>query len=465
MREYNIKAAPISFLAILDIKKEEELNCHGKMTITGYIRDDGEEESLRILRGDVWEKVEAVGEKGDTEILFWGLVTDFSIERINDQKKMTLEITTGSCLLDREVHLRSFQDQSMPYRDILQQISGEYEEDIIFESSMEDKTGQLVLQYGETDWEFLKRLSSRKNKFLVPESRMRGTRLFYGLPRGKKIDFSKNWDYKMQKDLTGFYRKKSNGILDISESDCLAFIFQVRENYRIGDYMEFQGIQFYIYKIISKYIKGEMLHEYYLMQEKGLAVPVDMPKDAAGCSLDAIVKEVKEDKVQVEIVSDENKQQEINIFYPYATVYSTPDGTGWYCMPEPGDMVRLTIPGKQEGEAFVTSSVHVETESPDRKDPDFKVLKTKYQKEVRFTPNSIVITNNQGTRIELTDKEGIHLISAHSVVLEAAEDVTISSDKGSLIAAGTTSVVLKQKGTSITLDKGISFTGGELRVQ
>ena len=61
MREYNIKAAPISFLAILDIKKEEELNCHGKMTITGYIRDDGEEESLRILRGDVWEKVEAVG--------------------------------------------------------------------------------------------------------------------------------------------------------------------------------------------------------------------------------------------------------------------------------------------------------------------------------------------------------------------------------------------------------------------
>ena len=49
------------------------------MTITGYIRDDGEEESLRILRGDVWEKVEAVGEKVDTEILFWGLVTDFSL--------------------------------------------------------------------------------------------------------------------------------------------------------------------------------------------------------------------------------------------------------------------------------------------------------------------------------------------------------------------------------------------------
>ena len=293
MREYNVKAAPISFLTILDIKKEEELNCHGKMTMTGYISDDEEEECLKILRGDVWEKIEAVGEKGDKEILFWGLVTDFSIERINDQKKMTLEITTGSCLLDREVHMRSFQNQNMTYKEIFRQICGEYEVDIIFESSLEDKTGQLVLQYAETDWEFFKRLSSRKNKFLVPESKMRGTRLFYGLPRGKKIDFSNNWDYKMQKDLAGFYRKKSNGILDISESDCLAFIFQVRENYRIGDYMEFQGIQFYIYKIISKYIKGEMIHEYYLMQEKGLAVPGDMLKNAAGCSLDAMVKEVK----------------------------------------------------------------------------------------------------------------------------------------------------------------------------
>ena len=31
--------------------------------MTGYISDDEEEECLKILRGDVWEKIEAVGEK------------------------------------------------------------------------------------------------------------------------------------------------------------------------------------------------------------------------------------------------------------------------------------------------------------------------------------------------------------------------------------------------------------------
>ena len=95
MREYNIVTSPISFLAILEMRKEEEINRHGKMTVTGYISDDSEEKYLRLLTGEVWEKIEAVGETGDMDILYWGVVTDFSIEQINDQKKLTLEITTG----------------------------------------------------------------------------------------------------------------------------------------------------------------------------------------------------------------------------------------------------------------------------------------------------------------------------------------------------------------------------------
>lgn len=194
-------------------------------------------------------------------------------------------------------------------------------------------------------------------------------------------------------------------------------------------------------------------------------MPETWNAEMAGCALSAKVTRVEEDKVQVAIMGDENMEQDINIWYPYATVYSTPDGTGWYCMPEPGDMVRLTVPQQQERDAFVVSSVHVETDSAERKNPSHKVFKSKYQKEVRFTPDSIVITNNKGTRIELTDAEGIHIISEHSVMLEAAEDLTISSDTGSLIVAGDSFVNFKQKGTSIQLDNGISFVGGNLKIQ
>ena len=194
-------------------------------------------------------------------------------------------------------------------------------------------------------------------------------------------------------------------------------------------------------------------------------MPEAFQEEMTGCTLSATVTAVKEDKVQIVIKEDENMQQEPVVWYPYATVYSTPDGTGWYCMPEPGDRVRLTVPEKWEKEAFVTSSVHVETDSADRKNPDHKVFKSKYGKEVRFTPDSIVITNNQGNRIEMTDAEGIHIVSAHSVVLEAQEDMTITSNAGSLLVAGASSVSFKQKGTSIELENDISFVGGNLKIQ
>ena len=76
-----------------------------------------------------------------------------------------------------------------------------------------------------------------------------------------------------------------------------------------------------------------------------------------------------------------------------------------------------------------------------------------------------MITNNKGTRIELTDREGIRIVSGHSIMLEAAEDILLNSDTGSMIIAGDASVNLRQKGTSIQLDKEISFIGGNLKIQ
>ena len=466
MRDYNIAAAPLTFLSVLDIQMKEEVGEHGVMTITGYIEDEAEEEYLWLLTGDVWEKIEKVGKDGERETLFWGIVTDFSIDAGYHQKQMTLKLATGSWLMDQEKHLRSYQDSSVTYEQIFRLISRGYPDaDIIFNSSLEDAAGNLVLQYYETDWQFLRRLASRKHKFLTPESRIKGTKFTYDLPVGQRVEFPEHQKYTVKKELDEYRRKKNSGLSPLYEYDFLVYIVQCRDNHRIGDYMTIMGREWYIYKIQSSFIGGEMLHDCYLKLKRGLDTLENWQSEMTGASLDGIVQKVKEDRVQVVILQDENKQQDINIWYPYATVYSTPDGTGWYCMPEPGDRVRLTIPGKEEKEAFVISSVHMETDSADRKDSNIKSFKSKYQKEVRFTPDSIVITNNQGTKIELTDKEGIHIVSANSVMLEAMEDVTILSDTGSLIVAGTSSVNVQQGESAINLNKGIAFTGGELKIQ
>lgn len=465
MREYNIRTSPLEFLNILELQIEEEVNCHGKMVISGYITDEQEEAYLGMLTGEVWEQIRMIGREGEVQILFYGIVTDFSVIYCNDQKKLTLEIMSGSVLMDGKRHLRSFQNPVMTYGQILKEIAEEYRESgIVFNEPWEEQTGELVLQYYETDWEFFKRLASRKHQFLVPDAQAKGVRLSYALPMGESFILSEGQKYTMRKDLSA-YRKKADQNMSVSESDCLEYMVESREARRIGDYTTLFGELFYIYQIKSRYIGGELLHFCYMKRKRGIEVPEAFQEEMTGCTLSATVTAVKEDKVQIVIEEDENRQQEPAVWYPYATVYSTPDGTGWYCMPEPGDRVRLTVPEKWEKEAFVTSSVHVETDSADRKNPDHKVFKSKYGKEVRFTPDSIVITNNQGNRIEMTDAEGIHIVSAHSVVLEAQEDMTITSNAGSLLVAGASSVSFKQKGTSIELENDISFVGGNLKIQ
>ena len=242
MRDYNINGAPLAFLSILDIRMEEEIGEHGIMEITGYIEDSKEEEYLSLLTGDVWEKVEMVGKDGGREILFWGIVTDFSIHSEYHQKQMTLRLTTGSWLMDQKKHLRSYQNSNITYEQIFRSIGREYPDaDIVFRSSLEDAAGNLVLQYYETDWQFLKRLAGRKHKFLTAESHIKGIKLTYDLPVGRKAEFPENQKYTVKKELDDYRRRKSSGLSSLYEEDALVYIVQCRDNHRIGDFMIIQG--------------------------------------------------------------------------------------------------------------------------------------------------------------------------------------------------------------------------------
>ena len=466
MREDNLITEPIRFLTILELETKEEINDHGYARLVGYISDEVEEEYLSLLMGELWERVELVGKEGEHSILFQGLVTDFCIDQINDQKKLTLVLRSGTWLMEEEKHFRSWQNEGMVFREIFQEICSFYPGQAVrFSQPYEEKIKELVLQHEDTDWNFLKRVSARKNSFLVADCRREGCRLYYDLPKGREVSFLPEGKYRIIKDLEAYRKKKKNGLFSLAESDCLTYELESRENHRIGDYLAVQGRTFYLYRIEGDYQGGQMIYLYRFMQKKGLSVLPYGEEEYVGCSLKAKVMGVKEDRVQVRLMGDERENQNITLWHPYATVYSTPDGTGWYCMPEIGDEVRLTIPGKEEKEAYVTSSVHLDTDNEERKNPEEKVLKTKYQKEIRFTPDSLVITNNQGNRIELRDKEGIQIVSAGALSLEATKEVTLSSDSGSLLIAGASTVSLKQGGTSIQLEEGISFIGGELKVQ
>ena len=66
---------------------------------------------------------------------------------------------------------------------------------------------------------------------------------------------------------------------------------------------------------------------------------------------------VRADVVRVSLRTDARK--ETGKWFSFSTVYSSPDGSGWYCMPEPGDEIRLYFPTEQEKHGYVISAVHL----------------------------------------------------------------------------------------------------------
>ena len=175
------------------------------------------------------------------------------------------------------------------------------------------------------------------------------------------------------------------------------------------------------------------------------------------------VNAIEKEQVQVCLDNDENYQSG-NCWFAFSTVYSSPDGTGWYCMPEKGDAVRLYFPTEKEENAFVSSAFH-ENGAELRTKPEIKRWRNKEGKEICLTPEKILITNNCGMSVELSEQRGIKVKSNASVNIEASEDIYISSSGASLEFTAANKIVFRQGNSTMELSDGIKLAGSTVKIQ
>lgn len=466
MREYQIQIEPFEYTAIRDIRIMRTVNAHAEASVTVQIRDGQEEEYLGMLTGEAWVKITGISGQDAGAIhtvLFHGIVTDFSFSHDSYGTTMHLALASGTVLMDLKPHFRVFQNENTLCAAIHEKIVCSYPEGrVMIAEGGGDRPEGVLIQYHETDWEFLKRTAAGTGRCLVADSSRKGVRYAIGLPEGMKRDLPTD-GIRIKLDMRGYMEKTLGGMAWLRTADMPELVITDREICQIGDRITYQGKEYYICQIETGYQGGECLHTYHLRTKEAL-IPSAIPHEAvAGCSFDAVVTGVQKDRVQVEIAQDEWNAQDGKKWFLYATVYSSPDGTGWYCMPEPGDSVRLHVPEREE-DSFVMSAVHRETDAA-RQNPEYKSFKTKYGKEILFTPDSILMTNNRGMMVEMNDSEGIMITSDRDIVVEAKENLTISSSSASLLIAAEDKLQVRQGGTSMTLSGDIAFTGGEFRIQ
>lgn len=153
--------------------------------------------------------------------------------------------------------------------------------------------------------------------------------------------------------------KKENKVPGIVPDDFGFYKVKSRKYLELGERTEFLARTYFIYESVSVFDGEELMHTYTLRRAGGFQTVYGHNSGIIGASLDATILATKNDTVKVAVAVDGGQKESEAKWFPYSTVYSSPDGTGWYCMPEKGDKVRLYFPNEFEEEGYIISSINL----------------------------------------------------------------------------------------------------------
>lgn len=460
----DIVISPYTFEEILELKVTKELNEHGKLYISGIIPEEKLDEYVENSNDN--EQVEILIKEGENNIiLFQGMVTNLAVRATNNVRVMTVEALSTTFLMDIKKKSHSFQNPNTTYSSIFNKITDEYPNSQgIDEASNGKAIGGLLVQYKETDWEFIKRLASHFNAPLVPAVTAKGLKYYIGIPDLGEKSTLEEFNYSIKKDLKGYKIKSENDIQDIEEQNLISYGITTNRILELCSTVQFKEKNLYVFKAETEMEEGILLNKYTLRDKKGLSRRKIYNSLLIGASLFGNIEDVAKDTVKVKLEID-GGQASGEMWFPYSTVYSSPDGSGWYCMPEVGDKVRLYFPDEDEKNAFAASSVNLKSSnSESRSDPSVKSISTKYGKQIVFQPGAVEIVGNGETLMRLTDDGGIEVKSDKGITLSAGGDIEINGG-GKVVIQGEAGVDLKQAGTTLNVKDNVTLSGGKVNIQ
>ena len=164
-------------------------------------------------------------------------------------------------------------------------------------------------------------------------------------------------------------------------------------------------------------MEGSILkHQYTLTTKKGLSQNTLYNNQLIGLSLQGKVIDVSRDNVRVHLEIDDGQNKDESWWFHYSSVYTAEGNSGWYCMPELNDHVRIYFSDNKEENGMAISSVRKNSRAGGNNkvdNPDVKCFRTKSGKELMFSPEEILITASDGdVFIRLSESDGIEIYSS-----------------------------------------------------
>jgi len=452
----------------ISIRILQKLNEHATAFITGMLPYESYNEYLEATTSEVEFVVEYMDTANNSSIktLFVGLCK--KMRNINHDPigktviHVEIEIVSFSYLMDVKKMNRSFQDKEMPYGSLLAIVNKDEGSSMYGNAAVGVKTGRFILQYNETNWEFVKRLASRLNEPLICEYLYNTPGYEFGFTRSEDRGAIESYDYSVSRNISDFRTSMQNDYIHgVCEGDFTRFQILTEGNepiiYKIGDSITYRDETFYISEADIEMKNFNFRCLYKLNSRMGLKQKPLNNSQIRGISLLGKVIDVFDNNLKLHLIDiDKNQPLSSAYWFKYATFYST-----FYCMPEKGDLVNLHFPTDDESKAVVINSVkkdpgtgcardssmvaesNTQTEEAGAEqdstrpppvqfqsmanNQNVKMLSTAGGKTVALSDSSIIIQCNGGTFITLADGMGIDIITADDITVNSLGKISLMS--------------------------------------
>ena len=363
---------------------DENINEHQKLEIQLEMDDEQRKNLERVIeKEDVEIEIELTNADKDVKRkVFSGIVDYFEILDYGSYGcRILMRAFSKSVLFDRknEKKYRVFQDRNLMFSDIIDEINKEYADkklEIKYSDIAKKQIGSLIVQFDETDWEFLVRLASQlKTGMFVIEQ---GIILFGMVEMGEIKKENKYFsDYSLVRDYKNLYYKvHSNKVINLG--DTVSISENAVENE--GNNKDSSGNKGNFSVLKTRiFLKDFILKSEFLATDmSGYHIFKKYNEKIKGCRIEANVERVFEDggiaKMEVrfaeglkKIVQERSNSESNDKAYDdygikrfplsYQTFYSQTN-TGFFCTPEINDTVEVYFPNEDERFAKVSWAIN-----------------------------------------------------------------------------------------------------------
>lgn len=327
-------------------------NQHPKANICAYLKKNTEIEKVF----DKMEKkiISVLYKKGEKEKkIFTGYVENIKIVQQGlEYYELKLELIGVSSVLDFEKKEKSFQNTENTHRQIVDKVlHNTYNPPIVWKDNNEQKIGMPVIQYKETDWEFIKRMASIYHVPVITNLTSEKVVLSAGVSEKEAGNLEmKHYGIGVSKK----YYELGGSACGLSKKLFRYYRVETKKMFRLGDSIEFNGETCYISGVQALLKGAELIYTYTIGSKALFYIKTISNRKLIGQTILGTVLETKKEtlKLDLHLKQDEHKKEEA-----YSYDWKPESGNLLYCMPKKGTKVSLYFGDSNEASAIVVNCI------------------------------------------------------------------------------------------------------------